>query len=57
LLLHAINMRAYRSPLAAGKQKIMPDLDTLSALVMEAANAAWGKGKLKTAVVVNARPV
>lgn len=57
LLLHAINLRAYRTPMAAGKQKILPDLNQLSAVVMESATAAWGKGKVLRAVVISARPM
>lgn len=57
LLLHAINMRTYRTPMAAGKQKILPDLDVLSRLAMEAATKSLGKGKVLRAVVTSARPM
>jgi hypothetical protein len=57
LLLNAINLRTYRTPMAAGRDKILPDLDTLSRLVMEAAPEAFGKGKVLRAVVTSARPM
>lgn len=57
LLLHAINMRAYRTPMAAGREKILPDLDTLSHLTMDAATEAFGKGKVLRAVVTSAKPM
>lgn len=57
LLLHAINMRTYRTPMAAGKQKILPDLDVLSRIAMEAATSSLGKGKVVRVVVMSARPM
>lgn len=57
LLLHAINLRSFRTPMAAGKQKILPDLDRFSALVMDAATESWGKGKLTRAVITRAQPM
>ncbi|MBB6124307.1 hypothetical protein [Sphingobium subterraneum] len=57
LLLHGINLRAYRTPMAAGKQKILPDLDVFSRMVMNAATEALGKGVVKRAVVMSAKPV
>lgn len=57
LLLHAVNMRTWRTPMAAGKQKILPDLDVFARIVADAATESLGKGAVRRVVVVNARPM
>lgn len=57
MVLHAINMRAWATPMAAGRQKILPDLDVLTRLALDAAQKALGKGKVLRVVVTSARPV
>lgn len=57
LVLNAINLRTFRTPMAAGKDKILPDLDVMSHVAMEAAAEALGKGKVKRAVVTSAKPL
>jgi hypothetical protein len=56
LVLNAINMRTYRTPMTAGKQKVLPDLDVLSRIAMEASTQSLGKGKVIRAVVTSAKP-
>ena len=56
LLLHAINMRTYRTPMAAGPDGLLPDLGTFRKVVMEAAPEAFGAGVLKKVAVTQASP-
>jgi hypothetical protein len=57
LILNAINLRTYRTPMAAGKDKVLPDLDTMAKIVMQASAEAVGKGKVMRAVVMSAKPM
>ena len=57
LLLHAINMRTYRTPMAAGPDGLLPDLGMFRKLVMESATEAFGAGVVKRAAVTGAIPV
>lgn len=56
LLLHAINMRTYRTPMAAGPDGMLPDLGMFRQLVMDAAPEAFGKGVVKRAAITGAVP-
>jgi hypothetical protein len=56
LLLHAINMRTYRTPMAAGPDGLIPDLDTFRKVVMTAAPEAFGAGVLRKVAVTQANP-
>jgi hypothetical protein len=56
LLLHAINMRTYRTPMAAGPDGLIPDLDTFRKVVIAAAPEAFGKGVLRKVAVTRANP-
>jgi hypothetical protein len=56
LILNAINLRTYRTPMTAGKQKVLPDLDVLSRIAMDASAQALGKDKVLRAVVTSAKP-
>lgn len=56
LLLHAINMRTYRTPLAAGADGMLPDLRRLRDVVREAAPEAFGKGVVQRVAITRAEP-
>lgn len=56
LLLHAINMRTYRTPMAAGPDGLIPDLETFRKVVMTAAPEAFGPGVLRKVAVTQANP-
>ena len=56
LLLHAINMRTYRTPMAAGPDGLIPDLETFRKIVMSAAPEAFGAGVLRKVAVTQANP-
>lgn len=56
LLLHAINMRTYRTPMAAGPDGLIPDLETFRKVVMAAAPEAFGPGVLRKVAVTQANP-
>lgn len=57
LLLHAVNLRAFRTPMAAGPQHMLPDLRIFAKMVEEAATESLGKDEVTRAVVISARPV
>ncbi|MBU3078639.1 hypothetical protein [Sphingomonas quercus] len=56
LLLNAINMRTYRSPMAVGPDGMVPDLELFRSIVMDAANEALGKGVVRRVAVTQAQP-
>lgn len=56
LLLHAINMRTYKTPMAAGPDGLLPDLKTFRAVVMAAAPEAFGASVVKAAAITQAVP-
>ena len=56
LLLHAINMRTYRTPLAAGPDGMLPDIDGLRRVVLAAAPEALGKGVVRRVAITRAEP-
>lgn len=56
LLLHAINMRTYRTPMAAGPDGLIPDLETFRKVVITAAPEAFGPGVLRKVAVTQANP-
>lgn len=56
LLLHAINMRTYKTPMAAGPDGMLPDLSTFRAIVMAAAPEAFGQHVVKTTAITQAVP-
>ena len=57
LLLHAVNMRAFQTPMAAGPQHILPDLKVFAKMVEDAAAESLGKGEIVRAIVISAKPV
>jgi hypothetical protein len=56
LLLHAINMRTYRTAMAAGPDGLIPDLETFRKVVLAAAPEAFGPGVLRKVAVTQANP-
>lgn len=56
LLLHAINMRTYRTPMAAGPDGMLPNLETFRKVVMAAAAEAFGPKVVRKAAVTSATP-
>lgn len=56
LLLHAINMRTYRTPLAAGPDGMLPDIDGLRRVVLAAAPEALGKNVVRKVAITRAEP-
>lgn len=56
LLLHAINLRTFRSPLASGPDGMLPDLEQFRKVVMAAAPEAFGEGVVRHAAIVQANP-
>lgn len=57
VLLNAINMRTYRTPLAAGPNGQIPRLDAFRKVVVDAATEVYGKGVVRRVAVVKAAPV
>lgn len=56
LLLDAINMQTYRTPMAAGPDGLLPDLATFRRVVDAAAAQAYGPGVVRFVAVTNAVP-
>jgi len=56
LLLHAINMRTYRTPMAAGPDGMLPDLEGFRKLVDASASEAFGAKVVRKVAVTNANP-
>lgn len=57
ILLNAVNMRTYRTPMASGPDGLIPSLGAFRRLVLEAANETYGKAVVRRAVVTQAVPV
>lgn len=53
LLLHAMNMRTYRAPLASGPEGKLPDLELFRRLLAEASVIAFGKGVVRRVAITN----
>lgn len=56
LLLNAINMRTYRTPMAAGPDGLIPDLGLFRKVAMESAAEAFGAGTVRSVAVTAALP-
>ncbi|MGN6374332.1 MAG: hypothetical protein ACTHMG_02135 [Sphingomonas sp.] len=56
LLQHAINMRTYRTPLAAGADGALPDIDLFRRVTMDAAKQVFGPGVVRRVAVTQALP-
>ncbi|MET0307312.1 MAG: hypothetical protein ABW023_01280 [Sphingomonas sp.] len=56
LLLHAVNMRTYRTPMAAGPDGLLPDLEVFRKIVLQAAQEAFGAPLVRKVAVTSATP-
>lgn len=56
LLLHEINLRTFRAPMAAGPDGLLPNLSLYRKIVDQAAPKAFGPGVVRKAAIVQARP-
>ena len=56
LLIHAINLQTYRTPLAAGPNGQVPDLPAFRRLVATAADKVFGRGAVRRVAITQARP-
>ncbi|HYZ64368.1 MAG TPA: hypothetical protein VE650_18100 [Acetobacteraceae bacterium] len=56
MLLHAINLRTFRSPLASGPDGMLPDIEIFRRIVMAAAPEAFGPGVVRRAAITQANP-
>jgi hypothetical protein len=56
VLLNAINMRTFRTPIAAGPDGTLPNIALFRRVVMDAAAEAYGHGTVRSAQITNATP-
>jgi len=56
LLLHAINMRTYRTPMAAAPDGMLPDIEVFRKVVLQAAQEAFGAPIVRKVAVTAASP-
>lgn len=56
LLLNAVNMRTYRTPMAAGRDGMLPNIGIFRDVVLEASAEAFGAGVVKRVAVTEAAP-
>ncbi|EZP48695.1 hypothetical protein [Sphingomonas sp. RIT328] len=56
LLLDAINLRAYRTPLATGADGQFPRIEAFRKLVLESAIATFGADRVRRAVIMQVQP-
>lgn len=57
LLLNAVNMRTYRTPMASGPDGLIPGLEVFRKVVIDAAQETYGRGFVLRAIVTQASPV
>ncbi len=57
LLLDAVNMRTYRTPMASGPDGLVPGVDAFRRVLLEAAIQTFGREAVRRAVVTRATPV
>lgn len=57
LLMNAVNMRTYRTPLASGRDGMIPGLETFRRVVIDAARETYGPEIVRHAAVTQALPV
>jgi hypothetical protein len=56
LLLHAINLRTFRTPLATGPDGQIPDIAAYRRILIEAAPKVFGAGMVRRVAITQARP-
>jgi hypothetical protein len=57
VLLNAVNLRTYRTPMASGPDGLVPNLETFRAVVAKAAAETYGKDMVRRVAVTQASPV
>jgi len=57
VLLNAVNLRTYRTPMASGRDGLIPGLEAFRRVVMDAARETYGPDTVRRAVVTHASPV
>ena len=56
LLLDAVNMRTYRTPMASGPDGMLPGLDAFRRVLLDAAIKTYGRATIRRVVVTQATP-
>lgn len=56
LLMNAVNLRTYRTPMASGPDGMLPGLDAFRKVVMDAALEVYGKDAVRSVAVTKASP-
>ncbi|WP_298675633.1 hypothetical protein [uncultured Sphingomonas sp.] len=56
LLLHAVNLRTFRTPLASGRDGQLPNIDMIRRVVASAAPEAFGRGVVRRVTITQAVP-
>lgn len=56
LLLHAVNLRTFRTPLASGPDGQIPDIERYRRILIESAPKVFGAGVVRRAAITQARP-
>jgi hypothetical protein len=56
VLLNAINMRTFRTPLASGPDGLLPSVDGFRRVLLESAIETYGKAKIRRVAVTQATP-
>jgi len=56
LIIHAVNLRTFQTPLAAGPDGRLPDAGKVRALVAEEAAQVLGKGRVKSVALTRLAP-
>ncbi|OHT21472.1 hypothetical protein BHE75_03480 [Sphingomonas haloaromaticamans] len=57
VLLNAVNMRTYRTPMASGRDGTIPSLAAFRRVVFDAAQETYGKNVVRRAIVTQAAPI
>lgn len=57
VLLNAINLRTYRTPMASGRDGLVPRLDSFGEVVKVAANETFGPGVIGRVAITQAQPL
>lgn len=56
VLLNAVNMRTYRTPMTSGPDGMLPNLDVFRGLMLASTVEAFGTGRIKSIAIVQATP-
>lgn len=56
LLLHAVNLRTFRTPLASGPDGQIPDIAVYRRILLDAAPKVFGPGTVRRVAITQARP-